>query len=41
MGFTVFDPSTQKFRPIGKIAGGGDPIPPAWYPGWKPGYFPR
>ena len=41
MGFTVFDPSTQKFRPIGKIAGGGDPIPAAWYPGWKPGYFPR
>ena len=41
LGLFVFDATLNKFRPIGKIAGGGDPIPPEWYPGWKPGYFPR
>ena len=41
LGLKVFDPAINDWRPIGRIAGGGDPIPPAWYPGWKPGYFPR
>ena len=39
-GVQVFDPKLNKYRPIGRI-GSGDPIPPAWYPGWKAGYFPR
>ena len=39
-GVQVFDPKLNKWRPIGRI-GSGDPIPPAWYPEWKAGYFPR
>ena len=39
-GVQVFDPKLNKYRPIGRI-GSSDPIPPAWYPGWKAGYFPR
>ena len=37
----VFDPKIQGWRPIQRVMGAGDPIPTAWYPGWKPGYFPR
>ena len=37
----VFDPKIQGWRPIQRVMGAGDPIPTAWYPGWKSGYFPR